>query len=53
MKKLKDSPKTTKRNPKDELGDNSKKFPEIPEYEVCEAQIDRVRDISPKNDKSK
>ena len=44
---------SSKSNPKDELGDNSKKFPEIPEYEVCEAQIDRVRDISPKNDKSK
>lgn len=28
-------------------------MPEIPEYEVFEAQIDRVRDIRPKNDKTK
>ncbi len=53
MNKQKDSSKTTKSNPKNNLKDNSREMPEIQEYEIHEALIDRVRDISPKNDKAK
>lgn len=48
-----DLSKTPKSDPKDDLEDNLKEMPEIPEHEVVEALIDRIRDISPKNDKAK
>jgi hypothetical protein len=53
MNKQKDAPKTTKRNPKDNLEDYLNKIPKDQECEVYEAQIDRIRNISAKNDKAK
>ncbi len=53
MKKQKAPSKTPKSDPKDDLEDNLKEMPDIPEHEVVEALIDRIRDISPKNDKAK
>lgn len=53
MLKQKGPSKTSKIYPKDDLGDDLKEMPDIPEHEVVEALIDRIRDISPKNDKAK
>ncbi len=53
MEKHEGSLDSIKRNPKESLKDKSKNVPEIQEYEVYEAQTDRIRDISPKNDKAK
>lgn len=49
MNKVKNSPEKPKSNPKND----PKEMPEFEEYEVYEALIDRTRDISPKNYKSK
>lgn len=49
MKKQKAPSKTPKSDTKDDLGDNLKKMPDIPEHEVVEALIDRIRDISPES----
>lgn len=53
MEKSKYSPRIPNRKPEDIHGSDSKELPKIQEYEVYEAQIDRSRDISHKNDKAK
>lgn len=45
-------PNSPPKNNIDTSKDNPKDMSEIPEHEVVEALIDRIRDISPKNDKA-
>ncbi len=47
MKKPNNQSKNDINTPKND----SKELPEFEEFEVYEAQIDRIKDISPKNDK--